>query len=102
MEQVTSPTAAQSMLRLITGSWVAQAIYVAAKLDIAERLVAGPQSSETLAGATGSIREPSIGYSARSRALEYFERTRTDSLTSRRSPSPCGGTCPDQSAPLQS
>jgi len=42
------------MLRLITGSWVAQAIYVAAKLSIADRLVAGPQSAATLADLTGT------------------------------------------------
>jgi hypothetical protein len=54
MEQVASPTASQAVLGLITGTWVAQAVYVAAKLDIADRLIAGPQTSASLAHAAGA------------------------------------------------
>ena len=44
----------QALLRMITGSWVAQAIYVAAKLQIADLLRAGPQASTALAETTGA------------------------------------------------
>jgi hypothetical protein len=39
---------------MITGSWISQAIYVAAKLQIADLLAEGPRSAEELAGATGT------------------------------------------------
>ena len=39
---------------MITGSWVAQAIYVAAKLQIADLLRDGPQASTALAETTGA------------------------------------------------
>lgn len=42
------------MLQMITGAWVAQAVYVAAKLGLADRLVDGPRRTEDLAVATGS------------------------------------------------
>lgn len=45
--------------RLITGSWVTQAIYVAAELRLPDLLSKGPQTSQALAGATGSD-EPSL------------------------------------------
>jgi hypothetical protein len=38
---------------MIIGSWVSRAIYVAAKLRIADRLTAGPASAEELAAAAG-------------------------------------------------
>lgn len=44
--------AAGQMIRLVTGYWTSQAIYVAAKLDIAERLADGPRSIDELAEAT--------------------------------------------------
>ena len=44
----------QALLRMITGSWVAQAIYVAAKLQIADLLRDGPQASTALAATTGA------------------------------------------------
>jgi hypothetical protein len=42
-----------ALLRLLVGPWIAQAIFVAAKLDIADRLRDGPQSSAALAAAAG-------------------------------------------------
>lgn len=47
------PAPAQALLRMISGSWIAQAIFVAAKLGIADLLASGPKSAETLAEATG-------------------------------------------------
>ena len=38
--------------RMITGYWVSQAIYAAAKFDIADHLAGGPKSVEELAAAT--------------------------------------------------
>src|SRR5690349_17559577 len=45
---------AATLLRMMTGYWPAQAIYVAAKLGIADLLAQGPASAESLASATGS------------------------------------------------
>jgi len=39
---------------MLTGYWLTQMIYVAAKLDLAGRLKAGPQTSDQLAQATGT------------------------------------------------
>ncbi len=47
-----SPQAAVG--RMLTGYWVSQMIYVAAKLDLAGLLQAGPRSSDDLAAATGT------------------------------------------------
>ena len=38
------------MLQLITGYWVSRAVFVFAKLDIADRLAAGPRTAADLAG----------------------------------------------------
>lgn len=46
------PTAQDQMARMITGSWLSQAVYVAAKLGVADRLKDGPKSVEELAQAT--------------------------------------------------
>lgn len=43
-----------ALLQMMTGYWVSQAIYVAAKLGIADLLADGPKTCEELAGATGS------------------------------------------------
>lgn len=51
---MSKPTAQDQMARMITGSWIAQAVYVAAKLGIADRLINGSQSVEALAQATGT------------------------------------------------
>jgi hypothetical protein len=44
----------EKLLELITQSWTAQAIYVAAELGIADHLRDGPRSSDQLAAATGA------------------------------------------------
>ena len=41
-----------TMLEMMTGCWVSQALYVVAKLGIADLLVNGPQLVEHLAAAT--------------------------------------------------
>jgi SAM-dependent methyltransferase len=45
---------ARALLRLIAGNWVSRAIYVMAKLGIADLLRDGPQGSDVLAQATGT------------------------------------------------
>jgi hypothetical protein len=42
------------LAQLISGYWISQAIYAAAKLGIADLLEAGPRTSEDLAAATGT------------------------------------------------
>src|SRR4051812_46230536 len=49
----------EMMVRMIHGFMISQAIYVAAKLGIADLLQDGPRSSEELARAT-SMHEPSL------------------------------------------
>ncbi len=44
--------AQDQMARMITGNWISQLVYVAAKLEIADRLAATPSSVDTLAAAT--------------------------------------------------
>lgn len=44
---------AQVLLRMLTGAWLAQAIYVAAKLGLADQLKNGAKSVDELAQATG-------------------------------------------------
>jgi hypothetical protein len=43
-----------TLLHVATGAWVAQALYVAAKLGLADLLVAGPRSASELAEITGT------------------------------------------------
>jgi SAM-dependent methyltransferase len=50
--QETPP--ARALLRLIAGNWISRAIYVMAKLGIADLLRDGPQGSDVLAQATGT------------------------------------------------
>lgn len=47
-----NPPHAQTLLRMISGTWIAQAIFVVAKLGIADLLRDGPRSPEALAEAT--------------------------------------------------
>ena len=54
------PTPEEGMLRMITGFWISRAIYVAAKLGLADLVNDGPKSVEELAAATGS--DPSALY----------------------------------------
>ena len=42
-----------SLLQMMTGYWVSQAVYVAAKLGIADRLADGPASVDDLATTLG-------------------------------------------------
>lgn len=48
------PAPQEQMARMVVGYWVSQSIYVAAKLGIADRLAAGPQSAADLAAATAT------------------------------------------------
>jgi SAM-dependent methyltransferase len=50
---LAAPAAAQ-MMQLITGYWLSQAVGVAARLGVADELVAGPRSSDDLARAVGA------------------------------------------------
>ena len=47
-------TLARDLLRLINGSWIAQACYVTARLGIPDLLAAGPRTAEDLAAATNT------------------------------------------------
>jgi O-methyltransferase/methyltransferase family protein len=51
---VPDPTPPEQISRMLTGYWAAQAVYVAAKLRLADLLVSGPKSSDELASATGA------------------------------------------------
>jgi hypothetical protein len=56
-DQPQKPTdlpAPQVLLQMITGYWISQAIYVAAKLGIADLLKDGPKKDDELAEATGT------------------------------------------------
>jgi predicted O-methyltransferase YrrM len=49
----------EQMLRMVSGYWISQAVYVAAKLGIADLVKDGPRSAEDLAGVT-STHAPSL------------------------------------------
>jgi hypothetical protein len=49
---MNAPSPAEHVGRLVSGYWMSQAVYVAAKLELADRLVSGPQTAEQLAQAT--------------------------------------------------
>jgi len=51
---VPEPTPKNQMARMITGYWVSQMVYVAAKLGLADRLADGPKTAEELAHDTGT------------------------------------------------
>jgi hypothetical protein len=42
------------MLQIISGFWVSRAIYIVAKLGIADHLASGPKTAEEIAAATGT------------------------------------------------
>ena len=46
-----------AMLQLISGFWISRAIYIAAKLGIADRLGDGPKTADEIAAATGTHAE---------------------------------------------
>lgn len=43
-----------AMLQMITGFWISQAIYVAARLGLADQLAAGPHTADEIAAAVGA------------------------------------------------
>lgn len=49
-----APSAPQQMAQMITGYWISQMVYVAARLELADRLQSGPRTAEQLAPATGT------------------------------------------------
>ncbi|MCA9076470.1 MAG: methyltransferase [Planctomycetaceae bacterium] len=51
---MTAPSPEQQLDRMITGYWISQAIYAAAKFGIADHLTSGPRSVEALADATST------------------------------------------------
>src|ERR1700756_207232 len=51
-------TPGQQLTQMITGYWTSRAIYVAAKLRIADHLKDGPQAAEELAAAAGGAPRP--------------------------------------------
>ena len=50
---MSEPRPAQQLTQMITGYWTSRAIYVAAKLQIADRLADGPRWAEELAATAG-------------------------------------------------
>ena len=48
------PGPQDQMARMITGSWISQMVYVAAKLGLADLMAGGPKSAVELAAATGT------------------------------------------------
>src|SRR3954467_7456471 len=52
------PHSRQQLVQMIIGSWVSRAIYVAAKLRVADRLANGPLEADELAAATGVAPRP--------------------------------------------
>src|SRR5438046_10185153 len=48
------PSAAQTVAQMAAGYWVSQALYVAAKLGVADLLVRGPRSAAELAAGCGA------------------------------------------------
>jgi hypothetical protein len=48
---------AEKIGQMVSGYWISQAIYVAAKLELADRVAGGPQAAEQLAAAIGAHAE---------------------------------------------
>jgi hypothetical protein len=55
---MSQPHPRQELLQMIVGSWTSQAIYVAAKLRLADHLKDGPRAAEELAAAIGVAPRP--------------------------------------------
>lgn len=55
---VNEPRPPQQLTQMITGYWTSRAIYVAAKLHIADLLADGPRSAEDLADTAGVAPRP--------------------------------------------
>ena len=54
LDQMAEYPPGSKLLRMLTGNWTAQALYVAAKLGVADHLVDGPVDCDRLAQLTGS------------------------------------------------
>ena len=67
----------QQLVQMIVGSWVSRAIYIAAKLQIADLLAAGPRAAEELAAASGVAPGRCTGSSAPWPASAYSPRRPT-------------------------
>jgi hypothetical protein len=55
---MSEPQPWQQLTRMITGYWTARAIYVAAKLRVADHLKDGPRTAEGLAATAGAAPRP--------------------------------------------
>jgi hypothetical protein len=55
---MSEPDPCQQLTQMITGYWVSRAVYVAAKLRIADRLKDGPRTAEELAATAGVAPRP--------------------------------------------
>ncbi|MGG5823415.1 methyltransferase [Falsiroseomonas sp. HW251] len=53
-QQAPAPSDVSAMLRLVTGAWITQAVYAAAKLGLADLLRDGPRAASDLAEATAT------------------------------------------------
>ncbi len=53
MNSDIAPASPNALLQIATGFWASRALYIAAKLGIADLLSAGPESAERLASASG-------------------------------------------------
>src|SRR5271166_3165818 len=51
---MSEPSPPEQLARMVTGYWISQSIYVAAKIGLADLLKDGPQSVEELATATAT------------------------------------------------
>ena len=71
-------TPAEKLTRLFRGFWVSQAIYVAARLGLADLVADGPRSVADLASATGAHAPRSAGCFGCSPARESSLRPMTD------------------------
>jgi hypothetical protein len=63
--RTASPPPHAALLQMMTGYWVSQAVYVAAKLGLADRLADGALSCDELAAATETHAPRSTGCCAR-------------------------------------
>ena len=55
---MSEPHPCQQLTRMITSYWVSRAIYIAAKLRIADHLKDGPRTAEGLAATAGAAPRP--------------------------------------------
>ncbi len=97
--EIAEDPLAVSLMGLVTGSWVAQAVSVAAHLKIADHLAYGPRSADDLAAAVGAhaptlhrlLRALSDVSIVQERADGLFAATRSATSSAATSP-PCAAT----------